>query len=46
LLEQSLALGPAASWMVCTNAVTLGGGELSVTIPNAAAASFYRLRKL
>lgn len=45
LLEQSPAVVPT-SWTVVTNAVVTGPGTLSVTLPNPATPSFFRLRKL
>ena len=45
LLEQSPAVAPT-SWTVVTNAVLTGPSTLSVTLPNAATPSFFRLRKL
>jgi hypothetical protein len=45
LLEQSPSLSPPA-WTVATNAVSIGGGNASVTVARTGPKMFYRLRKL
>ncbi len=45
LLEHTPTLENGGNWRVCTNAVAVGPGDFSATVPNAGT-GFYRLRKL
>lgn len=45
LVEESPALGTDAHWTVTPKAAVIGGGTVSVTVPNVAP-RFFRLRKL
>ncbi len=44
LLEQSAVLVPSANWTTVTNAVSTGGGSISVTVP-ASENAFFRVRR-